>query len=83
MTNEKQLQCVLNKAARLEKIYDPYIFRPVAALDMEGWQTAEHLRTPPQDVAWEPLRAGDVWGSEWENLWLRGSYTVPGRVFCS
>ncbi|MBR6748035.1 MAG: alpha-mannosidase [Clostridia bacterium] len=77
MTNEKQLQRVLNKAARLEKIYDPYLFRPVAEIGMEGWQTTEHLRTPPTGVEWKPLRAGDVWGGEWENLWLRGSYTVP------
>ena len=77
MTNEKQLQRVLNKTARLEKIYDPYIFRSIAELEMEGWTCREHLRTPPADVAWKPMRVGDIWGGEWENLWLRGSYTVP------
>lgn len=77
MTQEKQLARVLRKAERLEHTYETRIFQPFAALEMEGWQTMEHLREPPQDVPYTPLRAGDVWGEEWGSLWLRGSYTVP------
>ena len=54
MTNEKQLQRVLNKAARLEKIYDSYIFRPVAEIDMEGWPCREHLRTARKENLFPP-----------------------------
>ena len=77
MTNEKQLERVLNKAERLLKVYDHYLFTPLAEIPMEGWECREHLRTPPTDVPYRPMRAGDKWGAEWGSLWLRGSYTVP------
>lgn len=79
MTQEKQLARVLNKAERLLKVYDHYLFTPVAELSMEGWECREHLRTPPEGVPYRPMKAGDKWGAEWTNLWLRGSYTVPAE----
>lgn len=77
MTQEKQLARVLDKARRLEQVYEARIFNRLAEVPMEGYACREHLRQPPEGVAYHPMTAGETWGGEWNNLWLRGAYTVP------
>lgn len=80
MTQERQLARVLDKARRLEHIYEARIFHRLDEVPMRAFSCREHLRKPPADAAYHPIKAGDVWGGEWENLWLHGTYTVPAHL---
>lgn len=80
MTQERQLARVLDKARHLEHIYEARIFHRLDEVPMQAFSCREHLRKPPADAAYHPIKAGDVWGGEWENLWLHGTYTVPAHL---
>lgn len=77
MTQEKQLARVLDKARRLERTYEARIFTRLLDMPMEAFSCTEHLYAPPEDAAYAPIAGGDVWGSAWQSLWLRGTFTVP------
>ena len=58
-------------------IYEKLIYMKVGELqDPEGFFTKEHLRSVPAE-GFAPIAKGTAWGGEWENLWVKGSYTVP------
>ena len=80
MTQERQLARVLDKARRLEHIYEARIFHRLDEVPMQAFSCREHLRKPPADAVYHPIKAGDVWGGEWESLWLHGMYTVPAHL---
>lgn len=79
MTNEKQLNRVLEKAKRLCEVYEQRLFTPLAEVEMEARECMEHLYTPPAD-GYHPIRKGDTWGVEWGSLWLRGDFVVPEEM---
>ena len=77
MYNQKLNERIYSKLEHALKIYEKYIYEPVGALaDTEGLTTFEHLRSVPAE-GFAPIAPGRVWGSEWENLWVRGRFTVP------
>lgn len=49
----------------------------------EYFITKEHLRKPPVN-GYSPLEKGMKWGSEWENMWVKGTAKFPegakGRI---
>lgn len=77
MIEEKHVDMVLAKLGDAMERYQALMFEPVGTVEAAGWPAREHLRTPPDgNREWRPLKAGDVWGGEWENLWIKGSFTV-------
>ena len=62
------------------KIYEKLIYVKIGELqDPEGFFTKEHLRSVPAE-GFAPIAKGTAWGGEWENLWVKGSYTVPPEL---
>ena len=77
MYNERLNRRLEVKIENALRIYEKYVYEPVGALtDAEGLTTFEHLRAVPE-TGYAPLAPGFAWGSEWENLWVRGKFTVP------
>ena len=68
---------------KLEKalhIYEKYLYQPVGVLaNAQGLTTQEHFRAVP-DTGFTPLENGTPWGGEWQNLWVKGEFTVPDAL---
>ncbi|MBR0112644.1 MAG: alpha-mannosidase [Clostridia bacterium] len=80
MYNENIKNRIFNKLDAALKIYEKMIFEKVGMLsDTEAYFTKEHLRAEP-DVGFEPIAPGTQWGEEWDNMWLRGDFTVPSEL---
>ena len=80
MYNERLNRRLEVKIENALRIYEKYVYEPVGALtDAEGLTTFEHLRAMPE-AGYQPLAPGFAWGSEWENLWVRGKFTVPASL---
>lgn len=80
MYNEKLNSRIYRKLENALRIYEKYIYQKVGALaDTEGFSTFEHLRSVPE-AGFAPIAPGYQWGSEWENLWVRGRFTVPASL---
>ncbi len=75
--NEKLNDRIYRKIEDMLRIYERYIFTKVGELEnAEGFETKEHLRAVPEN-GWFPIAPGYAWGGEWNNLWVRGNFTVP------
>ena len=73
MIYEDYSKRVLGKLENLNKIYANLMYTKIDTLTSPmGLQTKEHLRTPPTEGL-SPLNAGDRWGGEYMNLWIKGS----------
>ena len=71
----------IGKLKNLVEHYGRLIFVPVGTLDGAVCaETKEHLRSPDEVGAWEPLEAGRRWGGEWGNLWIKGSVRAPASA---
>ena len=67
----------LFKCRRIESTYEPLIFEEVGIVDLEGFETDDHLRTVPGDEQpWRPVAPGHRWGKAWANAWFRGCVDV-------
>ncbi len=86
---KKQIEKLINKMKSLEMPYLDLMFEKVLDMDVLKHNTEEHLRCVPQDVEWETIKKGDLWGGPFKTMWLKGSFQVPeeydGRklVLCS
>ncbi len=68
------------KLEQVNKIYAQMMYEKVDEIgDLYGLETLEHLRTVPTDGL-SLLEKDTVWGGEYMNLWIVGSYTVPERL---
>ena len=68
------------KLEQVNKIYAQMMYEKVDEIgDLYGLETLEHLRTVPTDGL-SSLAKDTVWGGEYMNLWIVGSYTVPERL---
>ena len=77
MVFERYSSNMKGKVWKMVETYSSYIFNEVGALDdIHGFQTACHIRSVPTD-GWERLSLPHNWGGEWNNLWVKGVYTVP------
>lgn len=80
MVYERYSNRVLGKLENLNKLYAGLIYKKADELQNPvGLTTAEHFRTPPTEGL-SPLPCGFVWGGEYGNLWVEGSYTVPASL---
>ena len=80
MIFEKYKERLYKKLAGLPQRYARYMYIPVGELeDAEFLETKEHFRSVP-DVGWNKLCGTHDWGGEWNNLWVRGSFTVPENL---
>lgn len=80
MLIDKQFGKVLAKTKRMENTYDGLIFRQVREIPFELFITEKHLRKPPEDVAYSPVKHGDVWGGEYLSGWFRARLPVDGSL---
>ena len=80
MYDEKLKNRVYEKLGNALKIYEQLVYQPVGDLaHTEGFFTTEHLRSVP-DSGFAPIAPGTDWGKEWENLWVKGDFTVPADL---
>ena len=80
MYNENMKNRVFSKLEAALKIYEKLIFEKAGMLcNTEAYFTKEHLRSEPDD-GFEPIAAGTQWGEEWDNMWLRGDFTIPAEL---
>ena len=80
MVYENYSNRVLGKLENLNKIYANLMYEKFDTVnDLTGFQTKDHLRTPPTEGL-TPLKSGDRWGGEYMNLWIVGSYTIPAEL---
>ena len=80
MYNEGMKNRIFGKLEAAMRIYAEMIYEKVGALrDTQAYYTKEHLRAVPEE-GYAPIAVGDTWGEEWDNLWLRGEFTVPAEL---
>ena len=80
MYNEKIQKYIIRKLEDLMPIFEKSVYRKVG--DMQhaaSLTTTEHLLAVPQS-GFSPIETGTVWGGEWQNLWVRGDFTVPPEL---
>ncbi len=71
---------VYEKLQHALQIYEQLVYRQVGELqNTEALFTNEHLRAVPE-AGFAPIEKGTPWGGEWNNLWLRGTFTVPDAL---
>ena len=77
MYNENLKNRVFRKLEAALRIYEKMIYEKVGELsDTQAFYTAGHLRQPPE-TGFRPIAPGQSWGGEWQNMWLKGEFTVP------
>ncbi|MDR1735169.1 MAG: glycosyl hydrolase-related protein [Oscillospiraceae bacterium] len=75
-----QIDMMLSKLRRLEKTIERKIFTNVGEIRWaEVYRTFDQLDAAP-DAVYEPINPGYTWGTEWEYMWLKTSYTVPAEL---
>ncbi|MBQ6020067.1 MAG: alpha-mannosidase [Clostridia bacterium] len=80
MYQESLKNRVFNKLESALRIYEKLIYKKVGELgNTEAFYTKEHLRDIPQS-GFAPIFPGASWGGEWENMWVRGEFTVPAEL---
>ncbi len=68
------------KLEQVNKIYAQMMYDKVDEIkDLAGLETLEHLRAVPKDGLTK-LEPNTVWGGEYVNLWVVGTYTVPEEL---
>ena len=63
-------------AKRIRKLCE-WRYAVVAEVPLDAAETMEHLRTPPEDLAYKAAPIGSKWGKHWGTVWFRGSLDVP------
>ena len=77
MYNENLKNRVFRKLEAALRIYEKMIYEKVGELsDTQAFYTAAHLRQPPE-TGFQHIAPGQSWGGEWQNMWLKGEFTVP------
>ena len=80
MFNENIKNRVFSKLENALKIYADLVYEKVGELgNTRACFTEEHLRSVPES-GYEPIAPGTEWGREWDNMWLRGEFTVPQEL---
>ncbi|MCL5271139.1 MAG: hypothetical protein M1457_11475 [bacterium] len=64
------------KLSRIETSYRPLRFETIAELDAQCWDTKDHLRAEPKDVAWRPVARDTTWGGAWMTRWFVSDFTA-------
>ncbi len=80
MYDEGLKRSLFDKLKELMHILEKCVYRKVGEMqNAQSLTTTEHLRAVPQ-AGFAPIEKGAVWGGEWQNLWVKGSFTVPPEL---
>ncbi|MBR5409067.1 MAG: alpha-mannosidase [Clostridia bacterium] len=80
MYHENLQNRVFNKLGAALKLYENLVYVKVGELsNTEAYFTEEHLRAVPE-TGFVPIAPGESWGHEWQNMWLKGGFTVPAEL---
>ena len=80
MYNENLNNRIYEKLGHALEIYEQLVYEPVGELqDPQALFTEEHLRAVPE-TGFAPIEKGTSWGGEWNNMWLKGTFTVPDAL---
>ncbi|MBN1515339.1 alpha-mannosidase [Candidatus Sumerlaeota bacterium] len=53
-------------------------YAKISSIEMELFETQDHLRKPPRGAKYKPAKAGEtLYGKAWGSAWLRGVVTIP------
>lgn len=78
MLNDKQINRMLAKLARLEQTLEPYIFKRIREVSVRRFETAEQYHSIPQDdKIFVETKRGDAWGREGVYCWFKGTVSIP------
>ncbi len=81
MLTERQIDRMLGKLKRFEKILDPMLFNKVAKIDSAiFYETEDRLYEIPDDSLCVPLKSGSTWGSEEAFGWFKTEFVVPAEL---
>ncbi len=68
------------KLEAVNKLYAQLMYEKVDEVkDLMCHETLEHLRQAPTEGL-KPIEPNTVWGGEYNNLWIMGTYTVPAEL---
>jgi alpha-mannosidase len=80
MLNSKQIDRMLGKLTRLEKILEPLIFTKIEELQVKRLETTEQYHVVPQDEnLYVDTKHGDTWGGEGVYSWFRSKARIPEK----
>jgi alpha-mannosidase len=65
---------ILDKIKCMVNDYYPLAYVPVGEVDMQYFETLDHLRNPPKDADWKKAVRGTSWGGHWKTAWFSGTY---------
>lgn len=80
MYTEKQLERMLGKLQRLEKMLEPKLFYTVGTVPMKAFQTDGSHHDVPEDSCFTACEDGTVFEGRGIYCWFKGSYTVPEEL---
>lgn len=80
MYTEKQLERMLAKLKRLEKMLDPKLFYKVGTIPMKAFLTDGSHHDVPEDGCFSECEDGKVFEGKGIYCWFKGSYTVPEEL---
>ncbi len=80
MYTEKQLERMLEKLKRLEKMLGPKMFHTVATVPMKAFQTDGSYHDVPEDACFTACEDGTVFEGEGIYCWFKGAFTVPEEL---
>lgn len=77
MFTEKQIERVLGKLKRLEKMLETQLFEQTDEMEMGSFVTDGRYHTIPEQENFAPCRKGTVFEGEGIYVWMKGTYQVP------
>jgi alpha-mannosidase len=76
--HKNHIQKTLGKLRKLEEVYESLIYYKADEVQVNYFETVEHLYTVPGEEAdWLPAGKDLVWGRPWGSAWFNGSYQIP------
>ncbi len=80
MYTDKQLDRMLGKMKRLEKMLEPKLFQTVATVPMKAFLTDGSHHDVPEDACFTACDDGTVFEGEGIYCWFKGNFTVPEEL---
>ena len=80
MYTEKQLERMLGKLYRLERMLEPKLFYTVGNVPVKAFQTDGSHHDVPEDSCFSECEDGAVFEGRGIYCWFKGSYTVPEEL---
>ena len=78
MNYDKYAERLITKIERTIELYGRHIFLPISKVNhVLAYRTKDHLRMPPENKVMKEIYVPEVWGGEYENVWLKAIITVP------